>query len=353
MNEKMSERKEEKEEVRFIRRTGYIATRAREELQETRKALKSMERDMLFRINEGIGFHEKLDEGQKKKREEGYSDEEIEKLKKEFKDEGKLSEKEIEYLDKLDDAIEKTRGYEDDYEDIMADTVQKEEIWRLWLKDIRGVGTTIAAKLVRFWGYCRIYEHVSSLWKHSGLHPAGAEGKTKGVQLNWDPKRKTCAIYDIGRTTIVRNTSPVYYGIKEDEKKKQLWRMNNSRCEHCGEPTVEHFSPKKSNVHKCEDGTVVTLDDFTIEGLDYSNYEEEKKPTPPWSRGHAENRAVRKAVKIFLQHYWVITRQLKGLSTEPTYPQHILKHDGYIEPPNVPEVLKPFDPIREEGWRYK
>lgn len=348
----ISKKKEEKE-VRFIRRTGYIATRAREELQETRKALKSMERDLLYRINEGIGFHEKLDDGQKKERKEGYSDEEIEKIKNKLKDEGKLSEKEIEYLDKLDDAIENTRGYEDDYRHIMKDTVQREDIWKFWLKDIKGIGATIAAKLVRFWGYCRRYEHVSSLWKHSGLHPAGAKGKTKGVQLDWDPKRKTCAIYDIGKIAIVRNTSPIYYDIKEDEKKRQLWRRDNSRCEHCGEPTLDHVSPKKSNLHKCEDGTVVTLDDFTIEGLDYSNYEEGKKPTPPWGRGHAENRAMRKAVKKFLQHYWVIARQLKGLSTELPYIHDKLKHDDYIEPPNVPEVLKPFNPIREEGWRYK
>jgi len=73
--------------------------------------------------------------------------------------------------------------------------------------------------------------------------------------------------------------------------------------------------------------------------------EDEFKGSTPESKGHAENRAMRKSVKIFLSHYWVIGRQLKGLDTKPPYVHAKLKHDNYIEPPKVPEQLKPFEPF--------
>jgi hypothetical protein len=47
--------------------------------------------------------------------------------------------------------------------------------------------------------------------------------------------------------------------------------------------------------------------------------------------GHLHSRAKRRAVKIFLSHYWTKGREAAGLPIRLPYPIGVLNHDGMIE----------------------
>ena len=51
-----------------------------------------------------------------------------------------------------------------------------------------------------------------------------------------------------------------------------------------------------------------------------------------YNNGHIDNMARRKTVKIFLQHLWVIWRNLEGLPVSEPYVKAILGHTNIIEP---------------------
>jgi len=70
------------------------------------------------------------------------------------------------------------------------------------------------------------------------------------------------------------------------------------------------------------------------------------------SDGHIHNRSIRKAVQLLLEDYWVISRQLQGFPTVPPYATSVAKHVHYRRPRYIPEILEPFDPMRETGWIF-
>jgi hypothetical protein len=92
----------------------------------------------------------------------------------------------------------------------------------------------------------------------------------------------------------IKQRTPIYRKIYEEEKERQLERHKNGECERC---------------------TKLKLN---------------KKP------GHAHAMARRKAVKIFVSHLWQEWRKLEGLSVSEPYSIAILNHSQKIE---VKEVL--------------
>jgi hypothetical protein len=69
--------------------------------------------------------------------------------------------------------------------------------------------------------------------------------------------------------------------------------------------------------------------------------------------GHIHARAIRKMMQLFLEDYWVISRQLQGFSTIPPYITTVGKHNGYRKPRYIPKILEPFDPLRDVGWVFE
>lgn len=291
-----------KNEEKTIQELGRIIAGGYYDFQEVRKSLFNRVRDIVYRKTEGIGLNEELDEGQKKEKGD-YSDNEIFKKMKELIDEDKLTNKEEEYITETMKKMKEMKKVEKSHEEMLERYLSTEKIWREWLKNLKGVGPVIGAGLIKHFGYCETYDTVSALWKNCGMTPKGAKGRTKGEKLEYDPKKKTF-VWKIANFAITMQGLEPYKNIKDKEKKRQLRRME----------------------------------------LKEEGREDEYDGSAPESKGHAEARAKRKAVKIFLSHYWVIGRQLKGLDTKPPYVHDKLKHDSYIEPPNIPEELKPFEP---------
>lgn len=67
-------------------------------------------------------------------------------------------------------------------------------------------------------------------------------------------------------------------------------------------------------------------------------YPEKIKVNGKWkyNDGHLHNRAIRKTAKIFLQHLWVIWRELEGLPVSEPWVIAQGGHANYVPPPNWP-----------------
>ena len=199
---------------------------------------------------------------------------------------GKLTKNETKYIGKLLNLSLETKKIEAKYKILMGRYIETEDVWNRWLKNVRGISSVLASSLIKNFGYCETYQYVSSLWRHCGLDPDGAKGKVKGEKISYSPKLRVLA-WKISDSFVKQRTQP-YRGIYDAEKARQL------------------------------------------------SLKEHEADLAPKSLLHADKRARRKMVKVFLQHYFIISRQLKGLPITKPYAHDKLGHTHYIEPPFNP-----------------
>ena len=198
----------------------------------------------------------------------------------------KLTNEEAEYVDMLIELFNEIKQKENEYKSLMHIYIELEPIYNSWLKDVKGVSTIITANLLQYFGYCEKAKHCSSLWKYCGLHVVNGKApkKEKGKdgesgQLDWNPKLRAL-MYRIGDSFVKQRTKP-YREIYEVEKAKQL--------------KLGGWDIKKKVMKKI------------------------KNPGAPQRLLHAELRARRKMVKMFLQDYYNHCLLLRGIEPEPNY----------------------------------
>lgn len=181
-------------------------------------------------------------------------------------------------------------------------------IWKEWLKNIKGINVATASGLIAFIGDIGRFELPSALASYAGLKTENgiAPKKRKGTSISHHPRLKSLLLGVIADSFIKQRT-PLYRDIYDNTKQTELAKIY----------PIGHLKEH------------------------YNGYEETDTKL---LLGHAHNRAMRKTAKIFLEHYWVIDRQLHGLKTRPPYPFEYLGHTNYIPPPHIPERLKPFKP---------
>jgi len=281
----------------------YVVGKGMYQYQDARIALGNMLRSIVYRKKEGIENGETIEEGDTKSVD--YNDREMDAILDGLEEENKLTKDERRHIDQLRSLIKQAKDSERMFESYLSELVGEEPIYYKWLKNVKGISTRLTANLLKEYSYCENHDTVSKVWSHSGMTPQGAKNKEKGEKINYDPNKKKLA-WKIMDSFIKQRTEP-YRTIYDNEKQRQM---------------------KKKELKE-------------------QGKEDQYKGSAPQSLGHASNRARRKGAKIFLQHYWVIARQLKGLSTVPPYVHDKLKHDNYIKPPHIPTILEPFDPMRE------
>ncbi len=263
--------------------TGRIIAGAYYDFQKIRIETLNRIRDIIRKKAEGIPFDQVEEKKEKKTYDAKYNDKNLLEALEKLKEEGKFTEKEYDYLSKSIDAAINTGKIENQYKRLMMGYIVTEPIYQTFLLKIRGIGPVLSANLIKNFGYCEKFEYVSSLWRYCGLAVINgvAEKRKKGEKLSYSPRLKTLA-WKIGDSFIKQNT-PLYRGIYDKEKAKQEAKMD----------------PEK-------------------EGC-------------PRNKMHCHLRAMRKMVKIFLQHYWVASRELKGLEVSKPYVIEKLKHKKYID----------------------
>jgi len=172
------------------------------------------------------------------------------------------------------------KAQEKTYEQLVADEVGNIPIYTSWLKDIKGVGPIMAAGLIAWVDDPARFDTVSRLWAYAVGKPG--ERRRRGVKVGYNPTLKTHCWKIAG----------------------QMIRVRNGRYR-------DLYLSFKDTYSKREDLKAIEKGSFKL---------------------HIHLMALRKMVKIFLQHFWVEWRKAEGLPVTEPYVMDKLGHTSYIKP---------------------
>lgn len=156
-------------------------------------------------------------------------------------------------------------------------------VWE-WVTSIRGLGEGgLAAQLIAQIDDIGKFSNVSKLWRFAGL--AVIDGKAERNQPGEKAHKngRLRAVCYLISDQFVKQQTPMYVDIYYSEKAR-----------------LRELHPEP-------------------EGKQYTD-------------GHIHNMAMRKTVKIFMQHLWIVWREAEGLPVTMPYAIDILQHADYIEP---------------------
>ena len=151
-----------------------------------------------------------------------------------------------------------------------------------WLKNIRGISHLLSSQLIAYIDIKK-FNQVSSLWHYCGMHVNNgiAPKRMKGSKIDWNPQMRMIC-YKISDSFIKQRT-PKYRDIYDKEKEKQIKLLED-------QGNVETHNPIVSKRNKEE--TTIPMKSILV-------------LSPPKSKGHADMRARRKAVKEFLKDFYL------------------------------------------------
>lgn len=176
-----------------------------------------------------------------------------------------------------------------------------------WAYDQIGIGPIIAAGLAAHIDVEKAH-HVSALWKFAGLAP-GFDRKTKGVKLPYNSRLKVLC-WKAGESFVkVSGKDGATYG-KLYAQFKAI-EIQHNEAGHYAEAAKQELARKK---FKAEDSVT-----------------KKRLLSGKLSDAHLHARAKRKAVKIFLAHYWDQGRQGRGLPVPGPYSIDVMGHPSKIE----------------------
>jgi len=184
-------------------------------------------------------------------------------------------------------------------------------IWN-WLKEIRGISFISASKLISYIDI-KNTPTISALWRYCGLDATHIKrtnkiSKEEAMKFG-NPYLKKELLGILAKNGFIMHNTPLYREIYDKEKEKQL------EIEY-----PEGFLKEKYNGYKITDKHL--------------------------SKGHAHNRAIRKMIKIFLEHLWREWRTLENLSITEPYIIGRNGHSNYIE---ATDNLKTMSVMRARG----
>ena len=167
----------------------------------------------------------------------------------------------------LNDYYERFHTIEKDIAKYLAGSVKDHPMWN-WMKKVKGIGPILASILLSTIDI-RKADHVSSIWKYAGLAPG--QKRQKGKKIDYNPFLKS-ACWKIGESFVktkgeyrkIYDTSKTFYQQKFPETKKE------------GKRTL-------------------------------------------YTKGHIHAMAKRRAVKLFLSHFWEAWRRMEGLPVSEPY----------------------------------
>jgi hypothetical protein len=186
-----------------------------------------------------------------------------------------------------------------------------------WAYDQIGIGPIIAAGLASHINIEKA-QTPSAVWKFAGQAP-GFDRKVKGQKLPYNARLKVLC-WKLGESFVkVSGKEGATYGQLYAQFKAEEIRRNESG--QYAEAAARELKTK--NITDKETKAILQSGHLTD--------------------GQIHSRAKRRAVKIFLVHYWQRGREAKGLPVRGPYVQTVLGHDGIIplavesEPPRDDE----------------
>jgi len=174
-----------------------------------------------------------------------------------------------------------------------------------WFSQVKGVGTENIAKVVGLIDITRC-EHVSSLWQFAGYGVIDGEApkRRKGDKLPYCSKLRTMC-WRLGGS-LMKAKGPYYeYYLQEKEKYEQRARQRGQKIVPASQLSVVKGPDGKKR--KAESDQFI-------------------------SEGHIHAMALRKMIKLFLAHLWLVWREAENLPTSQPYVQDRLGHTHIIDP---------------------
>ena len=254
---------------------GYTATGGYFDHQKLRTAHMNRVRDLLRKLKEGIPLDavEKKLEGPKKF-DKKYKDANLPRIIEELAHEGKISKEQEKHLETLLKIAKEENGLEDQYKILMERSFNQFPIF-IRLHNVKGIGPVLASALVS-WFDIRKADHISSFWRYAGLDVLDGKAikRKKAEKLPYNLKVHTL-MWKIA-DSMVKQRTPEYRKIYDEAKIVELVKL---------------------------------------------------KETGKGWKLHAELRAKRKMVKMFLADFWWTWRELEHLPLSEPYAIGILGHD--------------------------
>lgn len=166
-----------------------------------------------------------------------------------------------------------------------------------WLKNIRGISHLLSSQLIAYIDIKK-FERVSSLWHYVGMHVNNgiAPKRMKGSKIDWNPQMRMIC-YKISDSFIKQRT-PKYREIYDKEKEKQIKLLDKTTVSVKPKPGMSK-SKRKSGDHIINEPHLNLV-------------------SAPKSKGHADMRARRKAVKEFLKDFYLEWKKLELNTQEET-----------------------------------
>jgi len=162
----------------------------------------------------------------------------------------------------------------------MGQVVTEHPVYERWLKNVRGMGPTLAAQLLAMTGpdeAMAARETVSTLWAFAGMAVKNGKGQrpVAGEKLPYNAKLRVL-LYNIGGS-FLRSGSP-FRKVYDDSR--------------------AHYLANR----------------------------------PDWTDGHRHMAAMRRMMKVFLSLYWEVYRKMMGLGVRPSYVEEKLGHTHLYKP---------------------
>ncbi len=245
--------------------------------QEIRITEMNRVRDLIRkRVEKITGVEEKKKEKDYAKK---YTDKKLFSMLPKLVEKGEFTTDDKEYIDKLLIVQESSEKFEALYKKLMMELVENQPVYIEFLQHIKGISSVLSANLIKEFGQCENALHISSLWKYCGMHVVDGKApkREKGIKLDFSIKLRTLCwkISD----SFVKQRTPFYRDIYDKEKERQSSFMSHSNG---GNQTQSASHVEREN----------------------------QKIIAPQSKLHADLRARRKMVKIFLAHYWMACKEI-------------------------------------------
>lgn len=362
------------EEQSIRRRMLSLTLEARGNVQKARENFMNQLRCLVYRLDKGLSLDAVPDETEEKSRGMEYNDKKLPKKIEKLLAEGKISQEDGEYFSRALRMAANARTEEGRSTRGLGMLIDKERIWALYLVHIRGIGPTLGSSLINMLGECENSPTVASLWKYAGLHLVCPVCKQEKIQVRIGDKKifllfadgeviggvnaDSGAIEDVKYDGII-GEKPVNFPVTADingkcpkcgrrgigEKRSRDTRLDfNSElrdlCFKIGDCLIKTTSPIYKKIY--DDTKAKEVEHTYPLGFLKEMYPSRKRANGKEGRSayneddtkltqkHAHSRALRKMVKIFLQHYWVVGRTLAGLPVRGPYVQEKLGHTTII-----------------------
>jgi len=193
------------------------------------------------------------------------------------------------------------------------------DIWRIWLKEVPGIGPALAGSLVLLYYSKNVpvcQKCGGDLEKIEGgmeCKECGAKAKADGVLKYREERRDFPNISKwwafMGRHT-VDGVMP--------KRKAGVVSNWSTKGRTLGFHIGDQFNRQK--------------DTHPYKAFMLERKAKHAKNHPDWTKGHIHNAAKNEAVKLFLAHFWTVAREIDELPVTEPYAGAIMGHTGIIRP---------------------